>query len=163
MVFFLSTNTEQLLYAISLPGIRAEQNKTYHPNSKQLQPSEEDSQLIKQLKYVMISTLIEKKKNIQNAKSLPGGLLVKNLAANVGDVGLIPRSGRSPEGRTGDPLQCSCMENSMDRGTWQATVHAGCQELDATRHSTVNTTILKLPAHSNIPAFNVITVNYMAF
>ena len=47
------------------------------------------------------------------------GLLVKNLPANAGDlrnVGLIPGSGRSPEGGNGNPLQFSCLENPMDRG-----------------------------------------------
>ena len=53
-------------------------------------------------------------------------LRVKNLPANAGDlrdVGLIPGSGRSPEGGKGNPLQYSCLENSMDRGAWWATVH----------------------------------------
>ena len=53
----------------------------------------------------------------------PPGLLVKNLPANAGDVGLIPgRLGRSPEGGNGNPLQYSCLGNPMDRGVWQATV-----------------------------------------
>ena len=49
---------------------------------------------------------------------------VKNPPANTGDagdVGLIPGSGRSPGGENGKPLQYSCLENSMDRGAWQAT------------------------------------------
>ena len=52
--------------------------------------------------------------------------MVKNLPANAGDpedAGLIPRSGRSPGGEYGNPLQYSCLENSMDREAWQATVH----------------------------------------
>ena len=52
--------------------------------------------------------------------------VVKNLPANTGDirdVGSIPGSGRSPGGGRGNPLQYSCLENSMDRGAWQATVH----------------------------------------
>ena len=53
----------------------------------------------------------------------PGGTVVKNQPANVGDVGLIPGSGRSPGGGPGNPLQCSCLENPMDRCTWWATVH----------------------------------------
>ena len=53
----------------------------------------------------------------------PGGSVVKNTPANVGDMGLIPGSGRSPEGGTGNPLQYSCLENAMDRGAWWATVH----------------------------------------
>ena len=50
-------------------------------------------------------------------------LVVKNLLANAGDPGLIPELGRCPEGGHSNPLQCSCLENSMDRGAWQATVH----------------------------------------
>ena len=55
-------------------------------------------------------------------------LAVKNLPANardLGDVGLIPGSGRSLGGEHGTPLQYSCLENPMDRGAWQATVHRG--------------------------------------
>ena len=53
-------------------------------------------------------------------------LVVKNLPVNAGDIrdmGSIPRLGRSPGGGNGNPLQYSCLENSMDRGTWWATVH----------------------------------------
>ena len=53
-------------------------------------------------------------------------LVVKNPAANAGDVGdasSIPGSRGSPRGGSGNPLQYSCLENSMDRGAWWATVH----------------------------------------
>ena len=53
-------------------------------------------------------------------------LVVKNLAANAGDlrdVGLIPGLGRSPGEGQGNPLQYSCLDNPMDRGAWRATVH----------------------------------------
>ena len=53
-------------------------------------------------------------------------LVVKNPPANAGDVrdaGSLPGSGRSPGGGDGNPLQCSCLENLMDRGDWWATVH----------------------------------------
>ena len=56
----------------------------------------------------------------------------KNLPANAGDRGLIPGSGRSPGGGNGNPLQYSCLENSMDRGAWWATVHGVAKELDTT-------------------------------
>ena len=49
-----------------------------------------------------------------------GGAVVKNPSANAGvvrDMGSIPGSGRSPGGGHGNPLQYSCLENSMDRGT----------------------------------------------
>ena len=52
-------------------------------------------------------------------------LAVKSLAANardMRDMGLIPGSGRSPGEGNGYPLQHSCLENSMDRGAWWATV-----------------------------------------
>ena len=49
-------------------------------------------------------------------------LVVKNLPANAGDIGSIPESGRSPGGGNGNLLQCSCLENFMDRGAWQAAV-----------------------------------------
>ena len=48
--------------------------------------------------------------------------MVKNLPANVGDPGSIPGSRRSSGGGNGNPLEYSCLENSMDRGIWQATV-----------------------------------------
>ena len=44
-------------------------------------------------------------------------------AGDVGDAGSIPGSRRSPGGGNGNPLQNSCLENPMDRGVWQATVH----------------------------------------
>ena len=53
-------------------------------------------------------------------------LVVKNLPANAGDkrdAGLIPGLGRSPGRGHGNPLQYSCLEHPMDRGTWQAMVH----------------------------------------
>ena len=56
----------------------------------------------------------------------PGSTVVKNLPAKAGDtrdVSSIPGAGRSPRGGNGDLLQYSCLENSMDRGAWRATVH----------------------------------------
>ena len=53
--------------------------------------------------------------------------MVKNLPASAEDerdVGLIPGSGRCPGGEHGNLLQCSCLENPMDRGAWRATVHS---------------------------------------
>ena len=49
----------------------------------------------------------------------------------MGDLGLIPGSGRSPGEGNGNPLQYSCLENLMDGGAWEATVH-GVAELDTT-------------------------------
>ena len=47
----------------------------------------------------------------------------KASAHNAGDPGSIPGLGRSPGEGNGNPLQCSCLENSMDGGAWWATVH----------------------------------------
>ena len=57
-------------------------------------------------------------------------LVVKNLPAIAGDTkdtGSIPGSGRPPGEGNGNPLQYSCLENSMGRGTWQATVHGAAK------------------------------------
>ena len=62
----------------------------------------------------------------------PDGSVVKNLPANVGDVGSIPGSGRSPGEGNGNPLQYSCLRNPMDRGTWRAMVHRVSKESDTT-------------------------------
>ena len=55
--------------------------------------------------------------------SFPGGSDSTESVYSAGDQGSSPRSGRSPGGRHGNPLQDSCLENSMDRGAWQAPVH----------------------------------------
>ena len=47
----------------------------------------------------------------------------KAYACNEGDLGSIPGSESSPGKGNGDPLQCSCLENPMDKEAWQATVH----------------------------------------
>ena len=53
----------------------------------------------------------------------PGGLDGKESACNAGDPSSIPGSGRFPGEGNDNPLQYSCLENSMDGGAWQATVH----------------------------------------
>ena len=53
----------------------------------------------------------------------PGGSEGKESACNEGGLGLIPGLGRSPGEGNGYPLQYSCLENSINRGAWQATVH----------------------------------------
>ena len=57
---------------------------------------------------------------------------VKHPPANAGDVGSIPGSDRCPGEGNGYPLQYSCLENPMDRVTWQATVHGGHKDSDTT-------------------------------
>ena len=78
--------------------------------------------------YVFKRQIRSLKRSIVYFKSqgFPGGTVVKNPPANVGDKGdegSIPGSERSPGGENGNPLQYSCLENSMDRGAWRATVH----------------------------------------
>ena len=53
----------------------------------------------------------------------PGGSDRKESACNARDLGSIPKSGRSPGGGNGNPLEYSGLENLMDRGAWHATVH----------------------------------------
>ena len=65
--------------------------------------------------------LIYKKGN--KGGGFPGGSVVKNLPVDVGDVGLIPGSARSPREGNGNPFHYFCLENPMHRGAWQATVH----------------------------------------
>ena len=52
-----------------------------------------------------------------------GSSVVKTPSASAGDAGSIPGSGRSPGEGNGNPLQCSRLENLMDRGAWKVTVH----------------------------------------
>ena len=66
-----------------------------------------------------------------NQLGSPGGPGGKESACSAEDPGLIPGLGRFPVEGNGNPLQYSGLENSMDRGTWRATVH-GVAELDTT-------------------------------
>ena len=59
----------------------------------------------------------------------PGGSVVKNPLVNAGDLGSIPRSGRSPEEGNGNPLQYSCLGNPMDRKAWRAKVQKSQTQL----------------------------------
>ena len=66
-------------------------------------------------------------------RGFPGGIVVKNLPADAGDArdaGLIPGSGRSAGEGNSNPLQYSCLGNSMDRGAWRLSL--GSQESDTT-------------------------------
>ena len=61
-----------------------------------------------------------------HSEGFPGGSGVKNLpasAGDAGDVGSVSRLGRTPAVRNGNTLQYPCLENSMSRGAWWATVH----------------------------------------
>ena len=59
---------------------------------------------------------------VQSILGFPGGS-VAHLPASAGDAGSVPELGRSPEGGDGNTFQYSSLENSMDRGSWQVTVH----------------------------------------
>ena len=63
------------------------------------------------------------KTHYHSTLSFPGVSAVNNLPANAGDMGLIPRMGRSPGEGNVNPLQYSLLENPMDRRVWWATAH----------------------------------------
>ena len=73
---------------------------------------------IEKMKFVS-SNMLEPTQNIASLVAY----LVKDAACHVRDEDSIPGLGRSPGEGNGNPLQYSCLENSMDRGAWQATVH----------------------------------------
>ena len=72
--------------------------------------------------------------------------MLKNLPANaedVRDMGLIPGLERSARGGCGNPLQYACLENPMDRGAWQATVHGVTQSWAQPKHLSMHACVLK--------------------
>ena len=71
----------------------------------------------------------------------PGGSDDEKSACNAWDTGLIPGLGRFPGEGNGYSRQYSCLENSMDRGTWRVTLH-GVAELDRTERVTVSLSCL---------------------
>ena len=109
--------------------------------------------------------------------------VVKNPPANSGDirdVGLISGLGRFPERGHGNPFQCSCLENSMDRGAWWGLQSMRLQSLehdwsDSTHtcranvygqlsvNQTYNSSILWSPTHHRIYIFGVGNLPYIIF
>ena len=84
--------------------------------------------------YLSISQKLPIWELILRYRAFPGGSLVKNSPANAGDsgdVGLIPGLEKSSGVENGNPLQVSCLENSMDRGDWWTKIH-GVIESDMT-------------------------------
>ena len=67
--------------------------------------------------------------------------MLKSLACNVGDLGSIPGPGTSPGGGNDNPLQHSCLENSMDRGAWRASLW-GHKELNMTEWLTFSPSLM---------------------
>ena len=77
----------------------------------------------------------------------PGGTMVKKPPANVGDprhLGSIPESGRSPGAGNSNPLQYSCLENPMDRGASQATLHGVAKESDTMKQMNMGISLILL-------------------
>ena len=74
---------------------------------------------------VLVSAVQQSKSALHIHKAFPGGSDGKESACKAEDLGSIPGSGRSPGKGNGNPVQCSCLENSVDRGSWWgwATVH----------------------------------------
>ena len=68
-------------------------------------------------------SLTEMEQSLSSAIGFPGGSVGKESACNAGDPASIPGLGKSPGEGNGNPLQYSCLENSMDRGAWWVTVH----------------------------------------
>ena len=76
----------------------------------------------------------------------PGGTVVKTLLVNAGDARDSDSTlgwGRSPERGNSNPLQYSCLKNSMDRGAWQATVH-GAERVGYDSMNTLNDTMIDI-------------------
>ena len=69
----------------------------------------------------------------------PGSSDGREYACNAGDLGSIPGLRRFPGEGNGNPLQYSCLENSMDKGAWKAIVHGGRKELGMTEHAHTHT------------------------
>ena len=70
-----------------------------------------------------IHTLTSGVMNTHRSEGFSRSSVSKESACNAGDPGLIPVSGRYPGEGNGNPLQYSCLENPIDRGAWQATIH----------------------------------------
>ena len=86
-------------------------------------------------------------------------LLEKNPPANAGelrDAGSIRKSGRSPGGGHGNPLQYSCLENPKDRGAWRATVHGAARSrTQLSMHAPTPWLIKEMPKLGNFPNYSV--------
>ena len=74
--------------------------------------------------------------SVKHESDFPGGSDGKASVYNAGDPGSVPGPGRSPGERNGNPLQYYCLENPMDRGAWQATVHGVAKSWTRLSHFT---------------------------
>ena len=94
-------------------------------------------------------------KRLYQLITFPGGTVVKNLPANAGDVSSIPELGRSSGVGNGNPLQYSCLKNSVDRGAWWAKVQGIAKsqmELSARIHTNTPISHIKLYPENLNPA-----------
>ena len=87
--------------------------------------------------------------NIFTCAPLPCGSDFKESDCNSGDMGLIPGSRRSPGEGNGNPLQYSCLENPMDRGTWWATIHGVTKSRDDLANNTHTHTYTHTHTHTH--------------
>ena len=81
--------------------------------------------------------------------------MVKNPPANAGDMGSIPELGRSSREGNGNPLQYSCLGNSMDRGAWRAILHRVAKELITTygvNNNNMNVCLVRASKESILPS-----------
>ena len=106
------------------------------------------------LYFIVLSAAEYPQKQRKSNYRSPGGSDGKESACNARDQGSIPGLGRSPGEGNGNPLQYSCLENSMDGRAWQATVHGVTKESDTTEQLTFTITGASqvAPVVQNIPA-----------
>ena len=86
---------------------------------------------------------------LSSNQGFPGGSDGKESACHTGDPGWIPGSGRSPGEGNGNPLQYSCLENSMIRGTWWTTTH-GVTKRHTTERLTLYLTSPRILIHPDL-------------
>ena len=102
-------------------------------------------------------------------KVFPGGSEVKASACSAGDLGSIPESGRCPGEGNGNPLQYSCLENPMEGGAWQATVHGVAKSRtplsNFTSHTSLQSTQVQTIVHilSNSRAIKTLNIYQLYF
>ena len=110
---------------------RVNQEETENTNKSIKSNKRESDSNKKQTKFQgQMSSQVNSNKHLRknytktfHVEGFPSSSDGKEFACNAGDLGSVPGSGGSPGGGNGNPLQYSCLENSMDRGSWQATVH----------------------------------------
>ena len=125
---------------------------SFHLLTISMQQSRTENQLGLQRK-------IREKRHSRGCVGFSGGSVVKYLPANEGDTALISGWERFPGEGNGKPLQDSCLENSMDRGTWQDRVH-GVAEQDTTGSTRdyvkSDTSVLGIQKFTSVKPINVV-------